>query len=426
MRTVLNLSDATLAGLSTVALTAAALGTVRVRRWLHQRRTRAAERQRLQRMDALALLTGSLAHRFNNLMVEILGNAQWITDHHQKLPLQLQAPLRRLSSATARAATLCGELLEITSGGTGTAREFDLRQVLRAALPQTQGDAKVGSIRAELPPEPLLLFGDEQALLGMVQHFLRNATEASAGRGSITMSLARQRPPCKSQERTIGEWFGVLENDRALCASITFADRGTGMSPEQVQHIFDPFYSTRFPGRGTGLALAFAVLRRHRGIVQVKSNQDQGTQFTLYLPLQPAQPDQRVAAPAQLAAPRRVLVVDDEPGVRGMTERTLQQLGVEVIAAASGGDALNQLAKLTGDVHAAVIDYNMPDMDGSELSRQLAKRHPDLPLVLMSGLDQALVQANCPPCEFLAKPFLRDELVAALARATSRSIAGVS
>lgn len=392
-----------------------------------ERETIAANLQQLQRFDSLGLMAGGFAHNFNNLLVGIQGNAQALqTDAESRLSPTAADLLRRIHTAGARAAKLCGEILTYARRGDADAQTaLDLREVLTEVVAAPEFELPAG-IRLEFAPgpNPAEVVGDRVQLAQLFLNVALNAVEAVGTSGNLRIAVGGKR---LDPSRPSGHWFGAMPAEPTDYAVVTISDDGEGMTEETIGRIFDPFFSTRFPGRGVGLAAAFGIVRRHGGIVQVRSSPSNGTTFAIHLPQTPPTEGLRSqAVPADPAALplRRVLVVDDEPSVLGVAERALLRIGTEVLLAESAEAALKRFGDPTTKIDAAVVDFTMPGMDGGELCRILRAADPSLPIVMMSGHDQAMLQAQSPDCEFLPKPFGGRELLAALRRAATTTASG--
>jgi CheY-like chemotaxis protein len=202
-------------------------------------------------------------------------------------------------------------------------------------------------------------------------------------------------------------------------AELAVRDRGQGIPPQQLPHIFEPFYTTKAVGVGTGLGLATVegIVSQSAGHIQVESTVGKGTTIRILLPLTAeATPASPAGAPGQSRGrPRgRILLVDDEDSVRTIIARTLQAEGYEVIGAREGREALRELDQIGGAVDLVLTDLQMPGMGGAQLGRELAQRYPDLPLVWISGHPRELEFPRELPGKdqpFLMKPVAPDALL---------------
>jgi CheY-like chemotaxis protein len=199
-------------------------------------------------------------------------------------------------------------------------------------------------------------------------------------------------------------------------------DDGCGMDAATLQRIFDPFFSTKFTGRGLGLSVVLKTVQRHLGAVKVRSSKGKGTSFRLLLPPVPraveAQRFRSIEAPAALAG--RVLIVDDEPLVREVAQRMLESRGWLAIGVESADAALVELAR-EPSIDAVLLDVTMPGRNGFEVLRELRIARPELPVVMMSGFSTEVVEESGEePDGFVSKPFTAAVLLEALAAATAR------
>lgn len=208
--------------------------------------------------------------------------------------------------------------------------------------------------------------------------------------------------------------------DHGPYAVLEVADDGVGLEQASLGRIFDPFYTTKFTGRGLGLAALLGVVRAHHGALNVVTAPGRGARFQVYLPLAGDDARRCSAAPAtRLAAldvATRVLVVDDEPDVRHLTERMLRRLGHIVVAAEDGAGALEALGA-DGSIDLVLMDVTMPSMDGPTTARALRDRGIGVPIVLMSGYaeDELVARGVLADVDgFLQKPFAESELAAVI------------
>jgi PAS domain S-box-containing protein len=374
-----------------------------------------------QRLESVGQLTGGIAHDFNNLLTVISGNLQVLQD----LPATAADPLsQQMIGAAARAARRGSEL-------TGKLLAFSRRQVLQPAsvdvhalvnsladmLRRTvdQHIAITVDVAADCPPcraDPGQL---ESALLNIAI----NARDAMPEGGRLHFSaraLARLPP------RVHAELPGAADEH---WVSIAVGDSGTGMSEAVKERAFEPFYTTKEAGRGTGLGLStvYGFARQSRGAVAIDSSPGSGTTVTLYLPRQGVSTAAAARAPLpplqQVPPGLRVLLVEDDPEVRDVTQRFLDAMGCRVTAC---GGAEQALAWLDVDSDAAPFDLLLTDialgagLRGTEVAKRARGHWPALPVLLMTGYSSELLGAT-PPWPLLRKPFDRSALAAAIASA---------
>jgi len=191
------------------------------------------------------------------------------------------------------------------------------------------------------------------------------------------------------------------------------------MSPDTLQRIFDPFFSTKFAGRGLGLAAVMGIVRGHQGLILIRTEPGRGTSFRVLFPAVAGTARKSVkpsAARSDWHGSGTVLVVEDEAGVREVAERMLQEIGFDTIAAVDGRDALEIMDRLGDSITAVLLDLSMPRMGGLETFRHLREARPRLPIIMMSGYTEQVVAPQFSSSEpgitaFLQKPFLAEDLI---------------
>lgn len=402
---------------------------------LAQRVHQAEERQRLhehqlqsQKRESLSVLAGGIAHDFNNLLTIILGNISLLemtllAGEGRPLAVSLHREyLNQVTLAAGRAADLCQQMLAFSGRGHFSVANLDLNRLLvdlRDSLEAILSES--GSLRFRVNPVPVIL-ADKPQMRQLLTHLVKNAAEALEDReGQITIStrtlLTEGRPLIFSPLD--------LELPAGSYVMLEVADTGNGIDEEIRTRIFDPFFSTKFTGRGLGLAAVLGIVRGHHGFIEVESQPGQGSVFRLFFPVSPfAQTVEQAQAPsaASDAQPAEadwhgegtIWIVDDEAEIRGVASYILQAAGFRVQQASSGADALEQLRQPPADLKLVLLDLTMPQMDGVETFRQLRELHPALPVILMSGYSQTDVESHFPadrPADFLQKPFGRADLL---------------
>ncbi len=385
-----------------------------------ERRRLEAKVQEAQRLESLGVLAGGIAHDFNNLLTSIVGNTEMAL---ASLPAvhPVRDSIQRVRGAAGRAAELTQQMLAYSGKGRFVVSRVDLSGLVRDVMNLLQVSLPKGCtldcrLAGDLPP----VSGDVTQLRQVVVNLVLNAGEAmSEGGGVVRIRTAVHDCP---QGAFIGAVLGEdLPAGRYVSLEVT--DTGCGMSPETLVRIFDPFFTTKFTGRGLGLAAVLGIMRSHHGAIRVSSVSGGGSTFEVFFPAaEPAPIAVAPAAPvpAATAAPAArdtVLVVDDEPHVRDVARRLLQQMGLQVLLAGDGPAAVETYRTHNGAIGAILLDLHLPRMDGMETLRQLRLLNARAVVILTSGYS---LQENADgldqlgPVAFLAKPFQLDELANAV------------
>ncbi len=395
---------------------------------MRQRAQAEEERRRLeaqvlqsQKLESLGVLAGGIAHDFNNLLTAIVGNADLA---RLALPRESPAlePLDDVGRAADRAAELCRQMLAYAGRGRLERRRVPLRELIEE-MTALLGVAVPKNVRLETSvghDEPATE-GDASQLRQVLLNLVTNAAEAIGEREGTVFVSARSDVFDRAR-------LDRMELGRALAPGryvvLSVVDEGCGMRPEVRARIFEPFYSTKFTGRGLGLATVFGIVRGHGGALDIETAEGRGSSFRVLLPLAPALPARAEIAPGGVedgppAAGGTVLVVDDEPSVLGVGRALLQRDGFTVLTAGDGEAALDVVDQVGPGLRVVLLDLTMPRRDGLSTLTALRERRPDLPVVLTSGYDHVDVAesvSGLPRVTVLQKPFGRARLRAALRR----------
>lgn len=358
------------------------IGTLAVIRDVTERRQLQAQLVQAQKQEALGRLAGGVAHDFNNLLVVIRGSAEFV---RADLPPQhaSQPDLLEVMRAADRAAGLVRQLLAFARQQPPSPRSVKLDQVLHDLTYMLRRLIRE-EIQLHVDIEPALwsVQVDVAQIEQVIVNLLVNARDAISAAGHITIK-ARNAQIAGAEARTLG----VNPGDYVL---LSVRDNGIGMDAETMKHIFEPFFSTKVTGAGTGLGLAvcYGIIKQLGGGIIAQSTPGQGAEFTLALPRSLA-PARSPTAPRSLALPRgteTVLLVEDDQAVRDLAVRVLRTQGYTVYEAADGAAALALAAEL-GDARIDLLftDVMLPQMRGQELAQCLKKRRPDLTVLLASG-----------------------------------------
>lgn len=383
-----------------------------------QAETERHEWEARQKLESLGLLAGGIAHDFNNLLVGILGNAGLaLFDLPRSSPAR--SHIEDVETAARRAAELCQQLLAYSGRGRFVIEPVHL-STLVAEIVDLLGVSisKKAVLRRQLAADIPPVLADATQLRQVLMNLVTNASEAIGDRpGVITVATGVIHCDAETIERQSGGQD--LAEGQYVVLEVT--DTGGGMDDETLRRVFEPFYTTKFTGRGLGMAAVQGIVRGHRGMITIESKPNQGTKVRVLLPaaveaaVAPASP---AIAPVRRPAGGTVMVVDDEPMVRAVATRTLEKIGYSVLVARDGIDALNQLSHGTA-VRAVLMDLTMPNMDGEEAYQLLKARRPDIKVILSSGYSEQEATHRFGGAEldgFLQKPWHPRELIALLGR----------
>ncbi len=368
-----------------------------------------------QKLESLGLLAGGVAHDFNNLLTAVLGNAE-LAQCHADPDSMLARHLCEITTITERATELTKQLLDYSGRATYELEPLSLAELvtqMRGILAVALADdvRLVVHQRGELPR----ISGAPSQLRRVIMNLVVNATEAIGDRGGeIRVTTGVVSLTERLEDPSLRD--GPLEP--GCYVRLEVGDDGVGMSPELLARIFDPFFSTKFTGRGLGLASILGIVRIHRGALRVESEPGRGTRFEVWFPaLEPVVEPGVVASTVSPARSGkcRLLVVDDEAQVRRILTTALSGAGFDVVAAAAGNAALELYDNDPGGFDLVLTDLTMPGLDGHELFVALTARDPRLPVILSSGYSDNLGTATYPdgtPATFLKKPYRLGHLLA--------------
>jgi CheY-like chemotaxis protein len=288
-------------------------------------------------------------------------------------------------------------------------RRLDLADLVAKVAQRSPGRG-IGPVTFELEiaDAPAWIRADAAQLRQVVEDLVANAGEALGGEhGKVTLACG----VVNADRAFLAESYLADDVPEGEYAYVEVRDTGCGIDPEKLEKIFDPFYTTKFPGRGLGLAAVLGVVRSHRGALKVRSDPERGTSFQALFP--------RCDPPSLASASRpsrslegegtgTILVVDDEEAVRAVTRRMLERDGFRVLSAAGGEEATVLLRQHRSEVAGVVLDMSMPKMDGEATFHQLRQIREDLPVLFVSGhskQDLAHRLIGKVRADFLQKPF---------------------
>lgn len=353
-----------------------------------ERRRLEQQIQETQKLESLGILAGGIAHDFNNILTAIHGNLEFAIS---ALPpgSPALASLADVDRASRRAAELCKQLLAYSGKGRFAIGAVDLGKVVKEMV-QILGVSisKKAVLRFDIAPDLPLIKGDESQIQQVVMNLIINASEA-LGEESGVISLST----------------GSIECDRAFLAGMLLgehltegryvflevADTGAGMDQETQVRIFDPFFSTKFTGRGLGLAVVLGIVRGHGGAIRIHSAKGKGTTLQILFPVSNFAVEHVEEGPAHMNewhGSGTILLVDDEEMVRSVSKRMLEHIGFRVLLASDGVEAIDVYRANRDTIDCVILDLTMPRMDGVQTLATLRTVSVDVPVILSSGYSE--------------------------------------
>jgi len=363
------------------------------------------------KMEAIGRLAGGLAHDFNNLLTVIITNAEAVRRSSAGEDQEAVAQIKR---AAVHAAELTAQLLAFSRKKVVYPRIIDPGEVVRRLEPMLRRLIPENiRLVINVPAVELRIKADPSQLEQVVINLAVNARDAMPSGGTLTLGVGT-----RSLDQAFVECRPPLQ--AATYCVLSVVDTGCGMDAQVREHLFEPFYTTKAPGRGTGLGLAtsYAVVTQAGGHIDVDSGPSRGTTMTVYLPLTDEVAVDPPAAEATKvsAGHEAVLMVEDDPMVRLSARGILERGGYRVADAESGEAALALAAGQQFDL--LVTDLVMPGIDGTELARRLRQRQPELPVLFVSGYpgDSPPEPVDFARARYLQKPFHTRTLLEAVRR----------
>jgi CheY-like chemotaxis protein len=333
----------------------------------------------------MGTLAGGIAHDFNNILAPILGFSELVLE---QLPPDSQehADLRVVHEAAQRGRDIVSQILIFSRKSEGHHEEFDLREhigeavrFLRSTLPKTI------VIKESITPEPVFVHGDTAQINQVLINLTVNARQAMPNGG--VLSVALDRVPLDDFECYLGKRIS------GVYVRLSISDSGVGIEPTSIPHIFEPFYTTKPVGEGTGLGLStvLGVVEQHEGALNVISTPGEGTTFEVYLKAR--EPTVRKAPRPSAPSPagtESILLIDDEAPIMRLGCRVLEAFGYQVTAFTSPLAALNAFRDDPGRFNLVITDQMMDGMLGETLVGELRRIREDIPIILCTGFSESI------------------------------------
>lgn len=359
-----------------------------------QQREEERERQRFeeqvqhtQKLESLGILAGGIAHDFNNLLLSIMGNTDLASEEVGK-DSAAREYIDQIEAAARRASDLTRQMLAYSGRGKFLSTVLDANQLLIEMWDLLKVSiSKRAQIDFELSENLPGIHGDPSQIQQIIMNLVINASDALGEDGGL---LVIRSGVAKYEGRGFSESFLPVEKQTEDLVFLEVEDHGCGMSDATLKRLFEPFYTTKFIGRGLGMAAVLGILRGHHGAFEIVSCEGSGTRVRILLPCidhpgESIKPDTSTTDSIQGA---KVLVVDDEPQVLLLVSRILQANQIECELAESGEKGLEILAGHPGEFKVALIDMTMPGINGIETIHLMSQKDPNVRFILSSGFSE--------------------------------------
>ncbi len=360
---------------------------------------------REQKEESILTLATGIVHDFNNALVGIVGNIDILRVDLPEDP-EVERTLNAMEVSAQRMVDLTGQLLAYAGGGPNRPQRTDLNPIVNSTLEMLQVPLDV-TVQCTLAPDLWMVKADPNQIKQVLLSLLTNACEAMTEGGGMLQVETRN----VVQDAPSGDAATPLPVGDYV--SLVVRDTGHGMDNRVKRRLFEPFFSTKFLGRGLGLAAAQGIVRDHNGSIEIESAPGQGTVVEVLLPRYPTAGFLKQSPASGGRGPKTILVVEDEPVVRSMVQRALRTDGYEVVLAIDGEQALELYDERGGRFDAVLLDLGLPGKDGESVFHQLRKHVPTLPVLVTSGYTLASATRHIEASEntrFLQKPFSLEDL----------------
>lgn len=390
------------------------------------------QNRQLQKAESLNRMAGAIAHNFNNQLGVVIGNLE-LAINYLSGTTEPVGIIKEAFKAACKASDTSGLMLTYLGHTEGKHEPLDLSltcsqrlNMIRALIP------KELNLKTDLPSRGPVVRANAIQIVQALTNLITNAWEAMVDmQGGINLTVKTVSPSGIPASYRFPVGWQAQATDYAC---IEVADEGCGIAGNDIEKLFDPFFSSKFTGRGLGLSVVLGIARAHSGVITVESNPGKGSIFRLFFPVANEEVRSQADIPVFSITSKTaktpefnnvkdsgtVLLVEDEEAMRKMAGIMLNHMGYTVITAKDGVDAVDVLRKHNGEIRCVLCDLTMPGMDGWKTMAALRKISPSLPVVLTSGYDLEKMIKDSDhelPNAFLSKPFHLKELGDAICRA---------
>lgn len=371
---------------------------------------------RAQKLESVGVLAGGIAHDFNNLLTAILGNtslAMMLTDPEQEIFKQLA----EIEKAAVRAKDLTQQLLTFSKGGAPLKKTISIAELIKDSAQFALRGSK-SACEFSILPDLWPVEADEGQISQVINNLVINAHQAMLGSGTIQVAAENVKIPEKS----------FLPLKAGEYVKISIKDHGMGIPEENIQRIFDPYFTTKDKGNGFGLSTSYSIVKNHKGHITLESRLGIGTTFYVYLPASPKDVPIKKKEKRPITGQGKILVMDDEEIIRTVLGKMLGRLGYAVEFARDGEEAVRiyKNAQESGQpFDAAIIDLTIPGaMGGKETIKRLSEIDPGIRAIVSSGYSNDPIMAEFRKygfCGVVSKPYTIGELSQILYRILERT-----
>ncbi|MFK5925334.1 MAG: PAS domain S-box protein [Desulfuromusa sp.] len=372
--------------------------------------------RQVQKLESLGVLAGGIAHDFNNILMAVIGHCELA---QRRLPVESPAMehLRQIKLATSKAADLSNQMLAYSGKGKFVVEPLDLSQIVAEMERMLAVScSKKATLRYDLAPDLPSVEADATQMRQIIMNLVINASDA-IGDNSGIIAISTGSMEC-NQNYLQQTWLD--ENlEAGNYVYIEVADTGCGMTAEMEKRVFEPFYTTKFTGRGLGMAAVLGIVRGHNGAIKIYSEIGEGSTLKVLLPASTRPMTKQKTEPELIPLDESglVLLVDDEEAVRNTTREMLSEFGFDVLTADDGREGLKIFEQQHRQIRFVLMDLTMPNMDGEEAFREFRKIAPTVKVIICSGYNEQEVSQKFVGkglAGFLKKPYMFEELQKAI------------
>jgi len=368
-----------------------------------------------QRLESLGVLAGGIAHDFNNLLTAMLGHADMASAKVEVDPVAVKRHLKHVVKAAGNAASLCSQMLAYSGKGKFVVEAVNLAELTQEmlVLVGTAIDKKI-RLDYQVEDENAFTIADVSQVQQVVMNLVTNASEAMAGvEGDVQIVVGCMH----ANEAYLKDCYheGVKPGHFVY---VEVSDTGCGMSDAVREKIFEPFYTTKFTGRGLGMSALLGIMRGHHGAIHLASKEHQGTCVRALFPQKNAETEQGessalVAQAGQQQYEGKVLIVDDEDAVLGMAVAMFEEMGFETLVARNGLEGVGVYREHMQDITMVLLDLTMPVMGGAEAFRAMYALNSTVQVIVCSGYSAEDMMGRFEgqlPSKFIHKPYRMEDL----------------